>query len=305
MEKTQTKQHESITESRDVTRHRKSIHGFTLIELLVVIAIIALLLSVLLPSLKKAKSAARAIVCKSNLRQWGIVWKLYAESNHGLLPHGEVIGGGYHRGAWIQALRATDPDREKMLLCPVATKRNPNYLEPNGKYPSDTPGGTYYSYNMGPPTGAIEGVIEAEWCSYGMNNWVASTRGIDSSDQIQSRKVTEYWQTFEGGSSPANIPVMLDAVWRGGGPGTQFGPTSYQAPPDTPVTPGSDHCEWKGFDYEMMHFTIARHSEGTTNSLFMDLHVDKVPLKQLWNLKWHKSYRPLVPYNAWPTWMER
>ena len=59
----------------------KSKKGFTLIELLVVIAIIALLLSVLLPSLKKAKKIARQVICQSNLHQWGVVFALYTQQN--------------------------------------------------------------------------------------------------------------------------------------------------------------------------------------------------------------------------------
>ena len=57
--------------------------AFTLIELLVVIAIIALLLSILLPSLRKAKELARRTICKTQLRQFGVALNTYAEDNNG------------------------------------------------------------------------------------------------------------------------------------------------------------------------------------------------------------------------------
>ena len=60
--------------------------GFTLIELLVVIAIIALLMAILLPILRGARNQARAVVCQSNLRQWGKTLALYVEDNQGSLP---------------------------------------------------------------------------------------------------------------------------------------------------------------------------------------------------------------------------
>jgi len=60
--------------------------AFTLIELLVVIAIIALLVSILVPSLKRARELAREAVCVSNLRQLGNAYYLYAEENTGHVP---------------------------------------------------------------------------------------------------------------------------------------------------------------------------------------------------------------------------
>jgi prepilin-type N-terminal cleavage/methylation domain-containing protein/prepilin-type processing-associated H-X9-DG protein len=55
--------------------------AFTLIELLVVIAIIALLLSIVMPSLKKAKERAREVICRSNLREVGLAILLYLDNN--------------------------------------------------------------------------------------------------------------------------------------------------------------------------------------------------------------------------------
>lgn len=57
--------------------------AFTLIELLVVIAIIAVLISLLLPSLAGARDAARTLRCKSNLRQYGVAFHAYSGANQG------------------------------------------------------------------------------------------------------------------------------------------------------------------------------------------------------------------------------
>jgi prepilin-type N-terminal cleavage/methylation domain-containing protein/prepilin-type processing-associated H-X9-DG protein len=61
--------------------------GFTLVELLVVISIIALLISLLLPALRQARSSAKAIQCLSNMRQIGLAFQQYANNYHDFVPY--------------------------------------------------------------------------------------------------------------------------------------------------------------------------------------------------------------------------
>jgi prepilin-type N-terminal cleavage/methylation domain-containing protein/prepilin-type processing-associated H-X9-DG protein len=81
--------------------------GFTLIELLVVVAIIAILASMVLPALARAKAMSTAATCLNNLKQWGVATQMYALENEDFLPPDGSVTGNSTNNAWYIDLPKT------------------------------------------------------------------------------------------------------------------------------------------------------------------------------------------------------
>ena len=277
-----------------MTRGKK---GFTLIELLVVIAIIALLMSILMPALARVRKQAQSVTCMSQIRSWGLLYKLYSDDNNGYFPEGWAYAdrhpgtsyGDY--GLWFNSLRPYYKDMWKMLKCPTATR------VVLGTSDWGTFKAWYGTFQNRYPA-ADEGASKVFEGSYGTSNW------IDCMVANRGARLKEwFWKTTQNVTNASQVPVIADNTWH----------DAWPLDTDAPVAMPFDFG-WgdKGTTAEMNQFCIDRHN-GFVNFTFADWSARRVGLKELWTLRWHRAFNINGPWtraggvsdNDWPQWLRK
>ncbi len=247
--------------------------AFTLIELLVVISIIAMLMAILMPALKMVKLQGQELVCRSNLRQWGVFFSLYTQDNGGYFPEGHT-----QNKMWMDLLETYHHRDYDIFCCPTAKAP---WTE-GGKFPFAAWGitGGQERHNV---------FTAGDFGSYGMNGWLCNP----PPDVEQYSGHNTDWNWRHANVQPAsNIPMFMGCSWPNGRPEVKNTAPVYDG--DASVSSNDP----------MKRFCMNRH-RGFAQGIFLDQSLKKYGMKEPWYFKWHRKFDLTAEKPVWPEWIKR
>lgn len=242
--------------------------GFTLIELLVVIAIIALLLSIIIPSLKKAKYHARKVIDSTNLRSLSTAVHIYLNLyNDTFFDYGSG-------SLWMDRIGEMVDNLNQVRLCPETIARQDELGNAN----TNQWGESTLPWRWNNPLDPTRPYIG----SYGLNGWMYRECGL-----VPANENSFLYKKRTAVRNPSNTPFILDANWVDGWPRSS----------NTLPTTGyrydlGDQAGGNATVTSMIgRYIMDRHGP-ETNVIFLDGQVKTIPHTELWTLSWHVGAQP-------------
>ena len=276
-------------------------HAFTLVELLVVIGIIALLISILLPSLGRAREAANTVKCLSNLRQASMALQnWFADKKGEPLPTG---AGG-------MTIFTTLSDNNYLNLttnpaiqfCPSTNIRSPLLIG----YGRSTAGNATARWFLNPFNIDENDLTDDQRRfvsegSYTWNGWVTYKAGQGARGDVVEASYTprrKLYMKLSAAKQSSEVPVIGDGVWTEG-----FAREDTQAPfssQDPHFNPGPSG---NGRGGNLIRWYVSRHNKGTNLAFGDGSARTETNLHRLWTYRWHAEWdKSLVHPNVASRW---